>query len=343
MPIFEPVVTVVNTIPYKFTIMGEENDEGTNDPLNEKPYIYKIYDSRVYKNSEVINIHIKPSSTLIDTVFNGINERLHFHSVKFGIDRIRSRFKEKEFIFTTDDYNAMDGLAKLTGDRLRLEVLKFYFDVNRLLPSLSVNIDDLTFSIHAEKEEIFQWAEDLAAQDYFSPSIKTVPQRFKGGKMGAYFYRINPKNRDEIKKELNDAMYQSGQSSPLIFLSYNTIDKVLAGQLKSELESRGLKCFLAHDDIEPSEPWQIEILRNLENCSFLIAIITDEFRKSKWTDQEVGHAIGTRKRIIPLFQNETPHGFLNQIQGINITNKDISSISIEITKIIENVQSPYRS
>lgn len=85
-----------------------------------------------------------------------------------------------------------------------------------------------------------------------------------------------------------------------VFLSYHHDDKLLAANVRGQLESLGCVAFLAHEDIEVSAEWRAEILRHLDTCSGLIAIVTDNFSKSPWTNQEVGVVIGKTKPVVSL-------------------------------------------
>lgn len=104
-----------------------------------------------------------------------------------------------------------------------------------------------------------------------------------------------------------------------VFISYSHLDKELAGSVKKELEScGGFKVFLAHEDIQPSNEWIDEILKQLKECHIFIPILTDNFSKSDWTDQEVGIAIAGNKTIIPFKFSIDPHGFMSRYQGLRI-------------------------
>ncbi|HLE82428.1 MAG TPA: hypothetical protein VJA25_14335, partial [Dehalococcoidia bacterium] len=42
-----------------------------------------------------------------------------------------------------------------------------------------------------------------------------------------------------------------------VFLSYYHADRILAGRVRTELERFGIRVFVAHDDINPSQEWQV--------------------------------------------------------------------------------------
>ena len=105
--------------------------------------------------------------------------------------------------------------------------------------------------------------------------------------------------------------------SPIeIFISYSNKDKVLAGEIKTQLEVMGFNVFLAHEDIEPNTEWQIEIIKNLKKCDVFIPLISENFEESDWTDQETGIAFGLDKYIIPISIDVAPYGFIGKIQSL---------------------------
>ncbi len=51
--------------------------------------------------------------------------------------------------------------------------------------------------------------------------------------------------------------------------------------------------FVAYETIDPGELWQREIEAALRSMHAMAALITPDFHDSKWTDQEVGWALGS--------------------------------------------------
>ena len=76
------------------------------------------------------------------------------------------------------------------------------------------------------------------------------------------------------------------------------------------LETRGIHCFVAHIDIEPTREWQDEIESALETCDALAAYLTPDFVISRWCDQEVGFCVGRALPILPIRMGVDPHGFI---------------------------------
>jgi hypothetical protein len=118
------------------------------------------------------------------------------------------------------------------------------------------------------------------------------------------------------------------------FISYSHNDKAIAGQLKNNLEYFGFEAFLAHEDIKPTEEWQVRILEELDDCEMFLPLLTDKFKQSEWTGQETGIAHGKNKLIIPLKINIDPFGFMGKWQALPLNISDIKITCQEIINIV---------
>ena len=117
------------------------------------------------------------------------------------------------------------------------------------------------------------------------------------------------------------------QNSPLpdpdapltLFASHLASEKATVKNVANALRDWGVHMFVAHESIEPSEDWQLEIEKSLKSVDGAIAFIHQQFNESKWCSQEMGWARG---RDIPLllllFDENLPAGFLGKIQGQKI-------------------------
>ena len=102
------------------------------------------------------------------------------------------------------------------------------------------------------------------------------------------------------------------------FSVITAITKQRAAKLSERLARYGVHAFVAHEDIEPTKEWQIEIERALRSCDALCAFLTPEFVESKWCDQEVGFVVEARKLVVPLRMGADPHGFIGKYQGATV-------------------------
>jgi hypothetical protein len=113
-----------------------------------------------------------------------------------------------------------------------------------------------------------------------------------------------------------------------VFLSHAHEDKALAGKVKEILEANGVSAFLAHMDMEVSEEWRTEISRHLETSSALIAIVTSNFGKSAWANQEVGIAFEKKLPLIPLMFDGSAvlKGVIEMYQGILVSENNLVDV-----------------
>jgi len=116
-----------------------------------------------------------------------------------------------------------------------------------------------------------------------------------------------------------------------IFLSHKSEVKEETGKLKDKLKVYGISSFVAHKDIIPTKEWQTEIENALYSMDALVALLTDQFHDSDWTDQEVGFAFGLNVPIVPVKLGRDPYGFMGKYQALSCT---WDTAAKEITKIL---------
>ena len=123
-----------------------------------------------------------------------------------------------------------------------------------------------------------------------------------------------------------------------VFLSHKVEYKKETEQLKEALSQFGASAFVAHTSIKPTKEWLSEIEKALLTMDFFVVLLTDNFRDSEWTDQEVGVAIarGVPILTIKLGDNEA-HGFLGKFQWKQGSFDNISQIALDVfTALIDS-------
>ena len=123
-----------------------------------------------------------------------------------------------------------------------------------------------------------------------------------------------------------------GEGSVRIFISHVAKCRGLARKIQEGLTDFGIASFVAHKDIEPAADWQSEIELALFSMDMLVALLTEGFSESKWTDQEVGVAIGREVPVVSVALGVDPYGFIGKYQAI--LGKDIDQILNEILSIL---------
>ena len=106
-----------------------------------------------------------------------------------------------------------------------------------------------------------------------------------------------------------------GDDSFRLFISHLSNDRVLAKAVSDALSLRGIKAFVAHEHIEPTRQWQEEIELALRSMHALAALLTPGFHVSKWTDHEIGWALGRGVVVVPIRLGVDPYGLISKIQG----------------------------
>lgn len=100
-----------------------------------------------------------------------------------------------------------------------------------------------------------------------------------------------------------------------MFMSHVSQHRATASAIKTALASFGVSVFLAHEDIEPTLEWQKEVETALQSMDVLCALLTPEFPQSRWTDQELGFALGRNVPIVAVHLGLAPYGFIAKIQA----------------------------
>lgn len=104
-----------------------------------------------------------------------------------------------------------------------------------------------------------------------------------------------------------------------VFLSHKSEVKKETAVIKDGLRLFGISCFVAHEDIHPTKAWQDEIENALASMDGFVALMTEGFHDSNWTDQEVGYAVARGVPIIAVRLGKDPYGFIGKFQALSST------------------------
>lgn len=115
-----------------------------------------------------------------------------------------------------------------------------------------------------------------------------------------------------------------------VFISHLSAEKLKATRLRDSLFAYGATAFVAHEDIEPTLEWQVQIERALHCMELFISIHTPGFSKSIWTQQEIGFAVARGVKIIAIRMGEDPTGFISKHQALSRGIKTAEEIASDI-------------
>lgn len=103
------------------------------------------------------------------------------------------------------------------------------------------------------------------------------------------------------------------------FLSYQTADREIAARVAAILEEFECAAFMAHENIEVSGEWRIEILKEIGAADLFVPILSANYYNSIWCKQESGIAAFREMTIVPLSTDGSiPQGFIAHIQSTKI-------------------------
>ncbi len=128
-----------------------------------------------------------------------------------------------------------------------------------------------------------------------------------------------------------------------LFVSHLATNRKFAGELQDALFRCGISAFVAHNDIEPTLEWQVQIETALATCEALVALLHEKFHASNWTDQEIGFAMGRRVPTFAVKYGETPYGFIGRFQAFNGNGKTPVDLAHELFDCFrKNKQTQHR-
>lgn len=119
-----------------------------------------------------------------------------------------------------------------------------------------------------------------------------------------------------------------------LFISHLARHRRFAADLQDRLLSFGVSSFVAHNDIEPTREWQDEIVTALATCDGMLAPLHPGFHESKWTDQEIGYAMGRQVLIVTARLGTDPYGFIGKFQSMNGNGKNAVALAEELFDIL---------
>ena len=96
-----------------------------------------------------------------------------------------------------------------------------------------------------------------------------------------------------------------------VFISYSTKDKIVAFELCTTLEIRGIRCWIAPRNIPPGIPYPEAIINALNQSRIMVVVFSNAANESDQVMQEVERAVAKKITIIPFrIEDKVPTGSL---------------------------------
>ena len=128
---------------------------------------------------------------------------------------------------------------------------------------------------------------------------------------------------------------------PDIFISHFKDDSQFAEFLQRHMMQEGLSVYLASVSMEPGERWMPAIMENLRTSTWVLCLASRAACTSPWVMQEMGVAIGTNKKLIPIVWDQIPDnlpGWMRQYQAINLAGVNQQEAMAAIGRIAETIK-----
>lgn len=128
---------------------------------------------------------------------------------------------------------------------------------------------------------------------------------------------------------------------PDCFISYSSKDERFAQAVYQNLNAHGLQAFMAKITLEPGDRWSDEIQRALAQSAWVIFLASRAACASPFVQQEIGGAIRTQKRLIPVVWDMAPSelpGWTNHLQALDIRNQTPEQIQGAIIEMARSIK-----
>lgn len=172
----------------------------------------------------------------------------------------------------------------------------------------------------------------MADDSWHGPSIVDVVAGISDADLIEMYALVMGVETDEVEGVIESTdesgSWKTGYAR--IFLSHSAAHKEFAGKVADELAVVGIHGFVAHDAMEYSKPWQMQIEKALRSMEAFVALVHPEFNSSTWCQEEVGWALGRRVPLFVVRLGVDPEGFIGRDQWPSCAGKGPG----EVAKVI---------
>jgi hypothetical protein len=126
-----------------------------------------------------------------------------------------------------------------------------------------------------------------------------------------------------------------------IFISYSTKDERIARFLYQHLTSEGMTVFLASVSLQPGQLWPEEVLKALRTSSWVLFLASRAACSSAWVQQELGAALITQKKLVPIVWDMPPSdlpGWIRGYQALDLGRASLEEIKSQMTAIAQRIK-----
>jgi len=112
--------------------------------------------------------------------------------------------------------------------------------------------------------------------------------------------------------------------------------------MHKHLSAEGVNTFLASVSIQSGKEWSPEILNNLKTSNWVFFLASQIACKSPFVQQELGGALLTDKKIVPIVWDMPPSqlpGWISKYQALNLSGVTIDQAKERVSNIAAKIKS----
>ena len=231
-----------------------------------------------------------------------------YRSYKLGLDRT-SEFLDPDIpdkyrkslvtrknlpcLFSYEGFEGHGWVGKLESVREDGRVCTVKYQLTDALPPIPIFSKDTYLRLGCvDRKGIPEWKRTHWAVKNID-LYKVVAEIYGEKLLDAHLLPVN--DLDKIGDLDMKRIWGDGNADRRLFISHKAVHQVKVGKLAETLNTRDIRTFVANHDIEPGRLWRNEILKAFNTMTHFVALLTDDFHKSSWTNQEVGYSFGRNK------------------------------------------------
>ena len=128
---------------------------------------------------------------------------------------------------------------------------------------------------------------------------------------------------------------------PDCFLSYSSDDERLALLVEEQLRFQHLDPYMASVSLRAGQNWTQEVWANLKASPWVIFLASRAACSSPYVQQELGGALATEKRIVPIVWDLDPKelpGWISQTHALDLRQRSVVDLQTEIVRIADEIK-----
>ena len=205
-------------------------------------------------------------------------------------------------LFTYEGHDVVGSIGRISEVRSDGAKYQIAYTLPNIYPKIPINEDSVSEALGIGSRTRTRW--DVRDVDLFEVTTRLLHKECNVPIVLS-------------SEEMNQVWRDGHKRKRLIFLSHRATCRHQVAQVRDKLESQGLRCFVAHEDITPSTIWQNAILNALNTMDVFIGFVTDDFHGGGWPDQEIGYACQRGvPRVFVKLEGTDPAGMVAREQAL---------------------------